>query len=148
MRILCNTCILALLIHEMTKRIYLSPPPHLTGNELHYLKENLKSNWPSIVGQQLQRFSSALSDYINIPQIALANSGISAIHLALNVLGAKKDDIVLTSTFVASVNPITYVGATPILIESESDTWNMSPQFLEDAIKDCLSKGCKLKLFC
>jgi dTDP-4-amino-4,6-dideoxygalactose transaminase len=130
----------------MKNRIYLSPP-HLTGKESQFINETLNSNWPSVVGKQIDDFSSALSDYIKVPNIMLCNSGTSAIHLALSVIGVEKNDIVLTSTFtfVASVNPIKYVGATPILIESESDTWNMSPQFLEKAIKDCLAKGRKPK---
>jgi len=130
----------------MKERIYLSPP-HLTGKESQFINEALNSNWPSVVGTQLDAFSAVLSDYIKIPYAMLCNSGTSAIHLALNVLGIKKEDIVLTSTFtfVASVNPITYVGASPILIESEPETWNMSPYFLEEAIKDCLVKGVKPK---
>jgi len=130
----------------MKKRIYLSPP-HLTGKESQFINEALNSNWPSVVGKHIDDFSSALSDIIKVPNISLVNSGTSAIHLALSVIGVEKDDIVLTSTFtfVASVNPITYVGATPILIESEPETWNMSPQFLEEAIKDCLAKGLKPK---
>jgi len=131
----------------MKKRIYLSPP-HLTGKESQFINKALNSNWPSVVGRQIDDFSSALSDYIKVPNVMLCNSGTSAIHLALSIIGVEKDDIVLTSTFtfVASVNPITYVGATPVLIESESETWNMSPQFLEKAIKDCLAKGVKPKV--
>lgn len=130
----------------MKNRIYLSPP-HLTGKESKFINEALNSNWPSVVGKQITDFSSALSDNIKVPNITLVNSGTSAIHLALSVIGVKKGDIVLTSTFtfVASVNPIAYVGATPILIESEPETWNMNPQFLEEAIKDCLTKGRKPK---
>jgi len=130
----------------MKKRIYLSPP-HLTGNELNYLQESLNTNWPSVVGPLLNDFLSVLSNYIKIRNITLTNSGTSAIHLSLKALGISHNDIVLTSTFsfVASVNPIKYVGATPVLIESEPDTWNMSPHFLEEAIRSYLAKGQKPK---
>lgn len=130
----------------MKKRIYLSPP-HLTGKESQFINEALNSNWPSVVGKHIDDFSSALSDIIKVPNISLVNSGTSAIHLALSIIGVEKDDIILTSTFtfIASVNPIKYVGAIPILIESEPETWNMSPQFLEEAIKDYLAKGLKPK---
>jgi len=130
----------------MTKRIYLSPP-HLTGRESQFIQETLESNWPSVVGPYLKRFTSALSAYTKIPHISLNSSGTAALHLALSVLDVGREDIVLTSTFtfVASVNPISYLGAIPILIESEPDTWNMSPQFLEEAIKNCLAKNKKPK---
>jgi dTDP-4-amino-4,6-dideoxygalactose transaminase len=130
----------------MTKRIYLSPP-HLTGRESQFIQETLESNWPSVVGPYLDRFSSALSTYTKISHISLNSSGTASLQLALSVLDIGREDIVLTSTFtfVASVNPISYLGAIPILIESEPDTWNMSPQFLEEAIKDCLSKNKKPK---
>lgn len=130
----------------MEKRIWLSPP-HFTGKELDYLKQTIDSNWVSVVGPQKDNFSSAVSNYVKIPYVALFNSGTSSIHLALKVLGVSKDDFILTSTFtfIASVNPISYLGAIPVLIESEAKTWNMSPQFLEEAIQWCVQQGKKPK---
>ncbi len=120
----------------MKKPIYLSPP-HLTGEEYKFVSKAINSNWVSVVGEELPAFSEKLSDATKQNYIGLYNSGTSALHLALRVLNIGHNDIVLTSTFtfVASVNPISYVGAIPVLIESEKDTWNMSPAFLEEAIK-------------
>ncbi|MCF6213475.1 MAG: DegT/DnrJ/EryC1/StrS family aminotransferase [Flavobacteriaceae bacterium] len=130
----------------MEKRIWISPP-HLTGNELTYLKEVIDSNWVTVVGPQLNHFATAIAGYTQSPHITLTNSGTSALHLALRSLGVGKDDFVITSTFtfVASVNPIAYLGAKPILIESETETWNMSPVFLEESILWCLKMGKKPK---
>jgi dTDP-4-amino-4,6-dideoxygalactose transaminase len=130
----------------MKKPIWISPP-HLTGSELTYLKDVIDSNWVTVVGPQLESFATAIGNYVKCPHIALTNSGTSALHLALSILGVEKDDFVLTSTFtfVASVNPIKYLGAIPVLIESESETWNMSPQFLEESILWCLKQGKKPK---
>ena len=130
----------------MKNRIWLSPP-HFTGKELDYLKQTIDSNWVSVVGPQKNNFSSAISRYVKTPFVGLFNSGTSAIHLALKVLGVSKGDFVLTSTFtfIASVNPISYLGATPVFIESEAETWNISPQFLKEAIQWCVQQGKKPK---
>lgn len=128
----------------MNQRIWLSPP-HLTGKEVSFLQETLDANWVSVVGNQIDKFSTIIGNYIQTPYVTLCNSGTSALHLALQVLGVKRGDFVLTSTFtfVASVNPIKYLGAIPILIESEKATWNMNPQFLEAGILWCLKQGKK-----
>lgn len=130
----------------MKQRIWLSPP-HLTGKEIDFLQNTIISNWVTVVGKELENLSSKVANYINIPNVTLCNSGTSALHLALCVLGVQQGDFVLTSTFtfVASVNPIRYLGAIPVLIESESETWNMSPQFLEESILWCLKQGKKPK---
>ncbi len=126
----------------MKNPIYLSPP-HLTGKEYKFIEKAINSNWVSVVGDELNIFNEKLSHTIKFSRIGLYNSGTSALHLALRVLGIGYNDIVLTSTFtfVASVNPIAYVGAIPVLIESEDETWNISPTYLEKAIKFYISKG-------
>jgi len=130
----------------MKTPIYLSPP-HLTGKENDYIEKVITSNWVSVVGDELDNFANKIGKTSKVNHIGLYNSGTAALHLALCVLGVGVNDIVLTSTFtfVASVNPIKYVGATPVLIESESETWNMSPIFLEEAIKYYLAKNKKPK---
>lgn len=130
----------------MKQQIWLSPP-HLTGKEIVFLQETLDANWVTVVGAQIEKFAAIISNYTQSPYVTLCNSGTSALHLALQVLGVSRGDFVLTSTFtfVASVNPIKYLGAIPVLIESETETWNMSPQFLEESILWCLKQGNKPK---
>ena len=107
----------------MKQRIWLSPP-HLTGKEIVFLQETLDANWVTVVGAQIENFAAIISNYTQSPYVTLCNSGTSALHLALQVLGVKRGDFILTSTFtfVASVNPIKYLGAIPVLIESEKET--------------------------
>lgn len=126
----------------MDKRIYLSPP-HMGGGELKYIHEAFETNWISPVGPHIERFEEALCKYNQIDHCAAVSSGTAAIHLALVILGVKPGDEVLCSTFTfaGSCNPIVYVGATPVFIDSEADTWNMDPQLLEEAIIDRIRLG-------
>lgn len=128
------------------ERIYLSPPD-LTGQELEYLQAALQSNWIAPAGHHLDRFEHWLSQYFNLLPVVALNSGTSAIHLALKLLDVGENDEVIcpTFTFVATTNPVMYEKATPILVDSEPDTWNICPQQLERAIKDRLKKGKKPK---
>jgi pyridoxal phosphate-dependent aminotransferase EpsN len=116
-------------------RIYLSVP-HMSGHEQAYVAEAFRSNWLSCVGPNLDAFESDFSRYIGLPCVALS-SGTAAIHLGLQLLGVGSGDEVLCSsfTFVASVNPVVYLGARPVLIDSETTSWNMDPNLLEDALK-------------
>ena len=98
--------------------------------------------------KSISNFENDLEVYFNNKRKVVAlNSGTSAIHLALILAGVEKDDLVICQsfTFVASVNPILYLGASPVFIDSERDTWNMCPFALEEAIKDLLLKGKKPK---
>jgi dTDP-4-amino-4,6-dideoxygalactose transaminase len=130
----------------MSSKIWLSSP-HLSGNEMKYIDEAFKTNWIAPLGPNVNAFENELGEYLNVKHVAALISGSSAIHLALIILGIKSGDEVLVSsfTFSATVNPIVYQGAIPILIDSEEDTWNMSPDLLEEAIVDRLSKGKKPK---
>ena len=123
-------------------RIYLCLA-HTSGNEQQYIQEAFDSNWITPLGPNVNAFETELENYIgeNKKVVALA-SGTAAIHLALVACGVKHGDEVITQsfTFCASANPITYLGATPIFVDSERDTWNMDPQLLEDAIKDRIAK--------
>ncbi len=128
------------------KRIYLSPP-HLSGLEIGYIQEAIANNWVAPVGKNLDDFEILLNEYIGVQASLALNSGTAAIHLALRVLGIQQGDIVLCSalTFIATANPILYQGAKPVFIDSEFLTRNMSPEYLEQAIIDCIKNGKKPK---
>ena len=116
-------------------KIWLSPP-HISENEKKYVDEAFEQNWIAPVGPHINKFEDELSKVSQGFDVAVLNSGTAAIHLALILLGVKNDDCVICSsfTFSASVNPIIYLGASPIFIDSEKDTWNMDPFLLEQAI--------------
>lgn len=130
----------------MKERIYLSPPD-LRGNEQALLANVFKSNWIAPQGPMIATFENNLASFISTKYALALNSATAAIHVALQVLGVQKGDKVLcpTFTFVASVNPISYVGAIPVLIDAEVDTWNMCPVLLEKAIESEIAKGQKPK---
>ena len=115
----------------------------MSGDEQKYIKEAFDTNWVVPLGPNVDAFEAELENYIgeNKKVVALT-SGTAAIHLALVACGVKAGDEVITQsfTFCASANPITYLGATPIFIDSERETWNMDPQLLEEAIKDRIEK--------
>ncbi|MEE2954309.1 MAG: aminotransferase class I/II-fold pyridoxal phosphate-dependent enzyme [Bacteroidota bacterium] len=117
------------------------------GKEHAYIQEAFESNWIAPVGPHITSFEKELSRICNDSSVAVLNSGTSAIHLALILLGVTHGDEVICSsfTFVASVNPIMYQGANPVFIDSEEDTWNMCPDLLEIAIKDRIQKGKSVK---
>jgi dTDP-4-amino-4,6-dideoxygalactose transaminase len=130
----------------MKKRIYLSAP-HMGGEELNFIKEAFETNWIAPLGPNVDEFEKGLKSYLHASSVAILSSGTAAIHLALILSGVTSGDEVLVSsfTFSASVNPIVYLCATPVLIDSEERTWNLSPELLEDAIKDRIKKGKKPK---
>jgi dTDP-4-amino-4,6-dideoxygalactose transaminase len=129
-------------MNKERKRIYLSSP-HMGGGEIKYIKEAFDQNWVAPMGPNVDNFEKDLQKYIGVKYAAALCSGTAAIHLALVILGVKRDDEVIASsfTFSATVNPIVYQGATPVLVDSEPETWNISPELLETAIKDRLNKG-------
>lgn len=129
------------------KRIYLSLSQE-SGFEQEYIQNALKSNWITSGGPNVEEFENILEGYFgNENFVATSNSGTSAIHLALILLGIKAGDEVIcqSMTFSASANPILYQNACPIFIDSEVDTWNICPEYLETAIKDRIKKGKKPK---
>ena len=127
-------------------KIWLSPP-HISDNEKKYVDEAFYQNWIAPAGPHLDRFEEKISQISNNYDVAALSSGTAAIHFALILLGIKKNDIVICSsfTFSASVNPIIYQGAKPVFIDSETETWNMDPVLLEKAIKDYVKSGKKPK---
>lgn len=126
--------------------IYLSPP-HMGDNEIKYIQEAFDTNWIAPAGANIGLFEKALEDFTGVKSALVLNSGTATIHLALIVLGIQSGDEVLapTLTFGATINPILYLGATPILIDSEKETWNMCPHALRNAIEDRIQKGKKPK---
>jgi len=130
----------------MKYKIYLSPP-HMSGREMKYIEEAFDSNWIAPVGPNIDAFEEELCQYTGSRHALAVSSGTAALHLALLALGVGPGDIVLCQslTFVATVNPVMYVGATPVFIDSETVTWNMCPNAMEDAIMHYLSIGKKPK---
>ncbi len=126
----------------LKKRIYLSPP-HMGTEELCFVEEAFQSNWIAPLGPQVDAFEKEMAQYVGANEAAAVNSGTSAIHLALRYLGVGQGDIVFCSTFtfVASANPILYQGAIPVFIDSEPDSWNMSPSALKSAFMYCEQAG-------
>jgi dTDP-4-amino-4,6-dideoxygalactose transaminase len=118
------------------------------GNERKYVQEAFDTNWIAPLGPNVTGFEEDLKSYLEEEkEVAVLSSGTAAIHLGLILLGVKAGDEVIcqTMTFVASVNPILYQGAKPIFVDGEKETWNMSPHYLEEAIKDRIAKGKKPK---
>lgn len=140
----------------MNKRIYLSLA-HMSGCEQDFIKQAFDTNWVVPLGPNVDAFEKSLEQFLiensdncqlsivncqlNRPVVALS-SGTAALHLGLVQLGVKPGDEVICQsfTFAASANPIAYQGATPVFVDSEADTWNMSPVLLEEAIKDRFRK--------
>lgn len=116
------------------KRIYLSCPT-MHGEEQQFIKEAFDTNWVAPLGPNVNAFEKELAEYVGIPYASALSAGTAAIHLALKILGVCQGDIVFTSdlTFAATCNPIMYEKATPVFIDSEEDTWNMSPEALKKA---------------
>ena len=128
-------------------KIWLSSP-HMGGNEQSFVNEAFATNWVAPLGPNVTGFEQDLEQYIGQDShVAALSSGTAALHLGLILLGVKPGDAVIcqSMTFSASANPIMYLGATPIFIDSELDTWNMCPIALEEAIVDSISKGNKPK---
>jgi len=115
----------------------------MCGRELHYVKEAFDSNWIAPHGPNIDAFEKELANYVGVGSAAAVSSGTAAIHLALSLLEVTNGDTVFCSTltFVASANPILYQGAEPVFIDSEPDTWNMSPLALKRALEMAKSEG-------
>ena len=120
---------------SLMNRILLSVP-HMGGSEQRYVKEAFASNWLSTVGPHISAFEDEFAALVGRPAVALS-SGTAAIHLGLRLLGTEAGDEVFCQdlTFVASANPIRYLGAEPVFIDSNYETWNMDPDLLADALR-------------
>ena len=124
------------------KRIFLSSP-HMGQFERKFVKEAFDTNWIAPLGPNVNEFEKELAEYVGVKSAAVLTSGTSAIHLAVKLLGVSKGDYVLCSslTFCASCNPIVYEGAIPVFIDSEPESFNMSPKALKKALEDLKIKG-------
>lgn len=130
-----------------TTKIWLSSP-HMGENERNFVKEAFDTNWVAPLGPNVNHFEESIEVYIGDDvNVAALSSGTAAIHLALEILGVSQGDEVICQsfTFSASANPIMYLGAIPVFVDSELDTWNISPELLEKAIVDGIKKGKKPK---
>lgn len=127
-------------------KIWLSSP-HMGGTELKYIHEAFDSNWIAPLGPNVDGFENDIQQFLQYGYAAALSSGTAALHLALILLGIQPGDEVIcqSMTFSASANPIAYLQATPVFVDSEKDTWNMCPEALETAIKDRIAKGKKPK---
>lgn len=115
----------------------------MSGNELKYIHEAFHTNWIAPLGPNVDAFEKEIANYVGVKGAVALSSGTAAIHLALSLLDVKKGDSVFCSslTFVATANPILYLGAEPVFIDSEPETWNMSPDALEKAFEEAARKG-------
>ena len=123
----------------MSERIYLASP-HMSeqGYEQQYVKQAFETNWVSPLGPNVTNFEQELANYVGVESASALSSGTAAIHLGLKALGVKEGDVVFCSTltFSASCNPILYLGATPVFIDSNALTWNMCPKALKLAFEE------------
>lgn len=131
----------------MNDKIWLSSP-HMGGTERQFVTEAFDTNWVAPLGPNVNGFEKDIASYLDDRiHVAALSSGSAALHLALILLGVEPGDEVIcqSMTFSASANPIRYQQAIPVFIDSEMETWNMDPEFLEEAIKDRMAKGKKPK---
>ncbi len=131
----------------MNAKIWLSSP-HMGGTEQNYVKDAFDTNWVAPLGPNVNGFENDLSLFLGEEShVAALSSGTAGLHLGLVLLGVKAGDEVIcqSMTFSASANPIAYMGAIPVFVDSEAETWNMSPELLEEAIKDRIANGKKPK---
>lgn len=129
------------------EKIWLSSP-HIGGTEQNYISKAFEENWIAPLGPNVNCFEEDIQKYLNADvSIAALSAGTAALHLALIIAGVDQDDEVIcqSMTFSASANPIKYVGALPIFIDSERETWNLCPINLENAVKDRIAQGKKPK---
>jgi len=126
---------------RMNKRLFLSAP-HMSGNELKYIEKVFESNYIAPLGEYVNKFEESIRNYTETSNALAVTSGTAAIHLALRILGIKRDDDVLASTFtfIGSINAILYQGANPVFIDSDDTSWNLSPLLLEKYLKECTKK--------
>lgn len=123
---------------------------HMSGNEMKFIEEAFADNWVVPLGPNVNGFEKDLECYVNNTlgekpldkEVVALSSGTAAVHLSLLACGVGPGDevIVQSFTFCASSHPVTYVGATPVFVDSERETWNMDPELLEEAIKDRIAK--------
>lgn len=132
----------------MSKKIWLSSP-HMGGEEINFIKKAFSENWIAPIGPNINGFESDIENYLGYEDthVTALTSGTAAIHLGLKLLGVTQGDIVICQsfTFAASANPVKYLNATPVFVDSETETWNICPIQLELAINDLIAQNKKPK---
>ncbi len=128
--------------NSQLKRIYLFPP-HMSGAEMEFIREAIESNYIAPLGPQVDAFELEFAEKIGISHALAVSSGTAALHLALHVLGVGQGDEVIASslTFIGSVSPIVFQGATPVFIDSDRSSWNMDPDLLAEELEACVKRG-------
>lgn len=132
----------------VSKKIWLSSP-HMGGEEINFIKKAFSENWIAPIGPNINGFESDIENYLGYEDthVTALTSGTAAIHLGLKLLGVTQGDIVICQsfTFAASANPVKYLNATPVFVDSETETWNICPIQLELAINDLIAQNKKPK---
>ena len=125
----------------MNKRIFLSSP-HMSGNELKYIEKVFESNYIAPLGEYVNKFEDSIKEYTGSLNALAVTNGTAALHLALRILGIGENDNVLASTFtfIGSINAIIYQGANPVFIDSDKESWNISPKLLNKYLVECEKK--------
>ncbi|MFA5233447.1 MAG: UDP-N-acetylbacillosamine transaminase [Sulfurimonas sp.] len=125
----------------MNKRIFLSAP-HMSGNELKYIEKVFESNYIAPLGEYVNKFEESIKNYTGAKNTLAVTSGTAAIHLALRVLGITQGDDVIASTFtfIGSINAILYQNANPVFIDSDKESWNLSPKLFNKYLLECVKK--------
>ena len=122
------------------ERIFLASP-HMSdeGYELEYIRDAFGKNWIAPLGENVNEFEKAVRDFVGAENAVALSAGTAALHLAMILAGVGRGDKVFCQslTFSASANPIAYLGAEPVYIDSERETWNMSPEALRRAFEEC-----------
>ncbi|PLY05595.1 MAG: aminotransferase DegT [Arcobacter sp.] len=125
----------------MNKRQFLSAP-YMSGNELKYIEKVFESNYIAPLGEYVNKFENSIKNYVGVKNALAVTSGTAAIHLALRILGIKEGDDVLASTFtfIGSISSILYQNANPVFIDSDEESWNISPKLLKEYLLKCEKK--------
>ena len=126
----------------MSKKIFLSPP-HMSGEEMTYINKAFQQNWIAPIGENIDAFEHQLEQLFEGKKVVVLNSGTSALHLGLKLLDVQAGDYVIcqNSSFIATLNPILYLGAKPVFVDIETDTYNICPVALEHAVIDLQQKN-------
>jgi dTDP-4-amino-4,6-dideoxygalactose transaminase len=124
------------------RKVFLSPP-HMCGEELRFVKEAFESNYIAPLGPMVDAFEQEFAEKVGIAHAVALSSGTAAMHLALRILGVGPGDEVIASTltFIGSVTPIVFQGATPVFVDADRETWNMDPDLLDQEIMACAKRG-------
>ena len=128
--------------NRKTEKIFLSPP-HMSGEEMSFIRKAFESNYIAPLGPQVDAFEREFAEYVGIRHCLALSSGTAAMHLALRILGVGQGDEVIASTltFIGSVTPVVFQGASLVFVDCDRTSWTMAPDLLKNALEDCKSRG-------